>query len=90
MSKDNGCMVLASDGKYHGHTTPEQDAATDDWFRFKEALWAIGAISVTPTRAVAVSPQYQHDNIEKNLRAALAWLRGFEEVWHAQTKQSSA
>ena len=90
ISRETGAMVLASDGQYHGYTTPEQDSATNDWFAVKEALWPLGTLKVSPARAVEVVPDYQHQNIEAHMRAARAWLQEFEDLWHGKTNQSAA
>ncbi|MDG4574451.1 MAG: ParB/RepB/Spo0J family partition protein [Defluviicoccus sp.] len=79
-SRQTGALVLASDGKYHAHTTAEQDKAADDYsiLRF-ELLQDIAPLD--PADAVASVPEPMRNWVTARAAERLAWFERFITLW---------
>ncbi len=79
-SRQTGALVLASDGKYHAYTTPEQDKAADDYsvLRF-ELLQDIPPLD--PADAVASVPEHMRQWVTIRAAERLAWFEHFLTLW---------
>jgi ParB family chromosome partitioning protein len=79
-SRQTGALVLASDGKYHAFTTPEQDKAADAYrtLRF-ELLQDIPPID--PADAVAAVPEHMRPWVTARAAERLAWFERFLILW---------
>ncbi len=92
LSEEKGepVMVVASDGQYHGYTSPEDQAditACDGPYTGLRALWEAG--EDLPERLAALilrKRPYQRANIER----ALSFIHKFEEAWNARKDLQSA
>ena len=81
ISQETGDQVLASDGQYHACQTPEQKQQEEEWFIFREALWALAEISISPQAFAEIIPYYQVPNINKKLPKISRWLSEFKQAW---------
>jgi hypothetical protein len=79
-SRQTGALVLASDGKYHAYTTPEQDKAADAYrtLRF-ELLQDIPPLD--PADAAAAVPEHMRDWVTARAAERLAWFERFTALW---------
>ena len=79
-SRQTGALVLASDGKYHAFTTPEQDKAADAYrtLRF-ELLQDIPPLD--PADAAAAVPEHMRDWVTARAAERLAWFERFLTLW---------
>ena len=79
-SRQTGALVLASDGKYHAYTTPEQDKAADDYsvLRF-ELLQDIPPLD--PADAAAAVPEHMRHWVAARAAERLAWFEHFLTLW---------
>jgi ParB family chromosome partitioning protein len=79
-SRQTGALVLASDGKYHAFTTPEQDKAADAYrtLRF-ELLQDIPPLD--PADAVAAVPEHMRPWVTARAAERLAWFERFTALW---------
>ena len=79
-SRQTGALVLASDGKYHAYTTPEQDKAADAYrtLRF-ELLQDIPPLD--PADAVASVPEHMRQWVAVRVTERLAWFERFLTLW---------
>lgn len=79
-ARETGALVLASDGKYHAFTTPEQDKAADAYriLRF-ELLQDVQPLE--PAEAVACVPEHMRDWVSARAAERLAWFERFNTLW---------
>ncbi len=79
-SRQTGALVLASDGKYHAFTTPEQDKAADAYrtLRF-ELLQDIPPLD--PADAAAAVPEHMRQWVTARAAERLAWFERFLTLW---------
>ena len=79
-SRQTGALVLASDGKYHAFTTPEQDKAADAYrtLRF-ELLQDIPPLD--PADAATAVPEHMRDWVTARAAERLAWFERFLTLW---------
>lgn len=76
-----GAGIVASDGKYHFHTTPEQDAARAHWHTLRYGILEDLETEATPEQAAAAVPPHMHDWVETRATERLSWLQAFLSIW---------
>ena len=76
-----GGMVIESDGSIAIYMTPEQHAQSQIWFAFKEGLWSLATLEVTPAELLAIVPDYQQYNVSDRIKKVVPWLETFYQLW---------
>jgi hypothetical protein len=79
-SRQTGALVLASDGKYHAFTTPEQDQAADAYRTLRFALLQ-DIPPLDPADAVASVPEHMRPWVTLRATERLAWFERFITLW---------
>jgi ParB-like chromosome segregation protein Spo0J len=79
-SRQTGALVLASDGKYHAFTTPEQDKAADAYRTLRFALLQ-DIPPLDPADAVASVPEHMRSWVTLRATERLAWFERFITLW---------
>lgn len=79
-SRQTGALVLASDGKYHAFTTPEQDKAADAYRTLRFALLQ-DIPPLDPADAVASVPEHMRSWVTLRATEQLAWFERFITLW---------
>ena len=79
-SRETGALVLASDGKYHAFTTPEQARAADAYEILRFHLLQ-DVPPLDPADAVACVPEHMRDWVGARAAERLAWFERFNALW---------
>ena len=78
MSRDaGGAGIIASDGKYHFFTTPEDDARRQHWHALRYGILADPETETSPEQAVAAVPAHMAVWVEQRASARITWLQNF-------------
>ena len=79
-SRQTGALVLASDGKYHAFTTPEQDRVREVWSILRFSLLH-DLPPIEPADAAAAVPAHMRDWVTARAADRLAWFERFTALW---------
>jgi hypothetical protein len=89
ISRDaGGAGVIATDGKYHFHTTPAQDAARGHWQTLRYGILDDLETKTTPAEAVAAVPRHMKAWVGTRAAERHAWLESFLTIWRTNHERS--
>ncbi|MFQ5510200.1 MAG: ParB/RepB/Spo0J family partition protein, partial [Leptospirillia bacterium] len=79
-AKETGAPVLAEDGKYHSHTTPDNDLNT----LMFTILHTHTTPDLSPEAAVECVPENLRKTVQRHATEKLAWFQQFTNLWREE------